>query len=285
MNMLRQIGRRIRHSPGLDQLDWLWNLLREPYHWALDPTGRGVVVLVGGIANVQMPREYVGLNWEKYEPETVSYFRQWVLDHPTGLVLDIGSSIGIFSAVALFASPNVEVVAFDPNLASLMATRRMTQYASSDRLDFIHGFVAMKSTTTRTLAAAIAATHLELRAYKGDLKDIRYQNLFDSDAHSIPTYRLDDLLSEMITNHRPLLIKCDVEGAELEVLMGASDVLTRLKPDLLLSVHPHTDFGLVQYGHTTADVEAFLNDHHYQVNRFARDSEEHWLCQYRASEP
>lgn len=236
-------------------------------------------MLVGGIAHVQMPREYVG-SWEKYEPETVSYFRQWVLDHPTGLVLDIGCSIGIFSAVALFASPSIEVVAIDPNLASLMATRRMTQYASGYRLNFIHGFVAVKSTTTSTLAAAIAATQLEMTgsAYKGDLKDIRYQNLFDSDAHSIPTYRLDDLLSEMIANHRPLLIKCDVEGAELEVLMGASGVLTRLKPDLLLSVHPHTDFGLVQYGHTRADVEVLLKDHHYQVNRFAVDTEEHWLC-------
>jgi hypothetical protein len=94
-----------------------------------------------------MPPERAGFYWEKYEPETVSYFRQWVLDHPTGLVLDIGSHIGIFSAVALFASPSIEVVAIDPNLASLVTTQRMTQYASGHRISIIHGFVALKSTT------------------------------------------------------------------------------------------------------------------------------------------
>jgi hypothetical protein len=59
--------------------------------------------------------------------------------------------------------------------------------------------------------------------------------------------------------------------------------LTRLKPDLLLSIHPHRDYGLVQYGHTRADVQALLKHHHYEVNCFAIDHEEHWLCQYRVS--
>ena len=78
----------------------------------------------------------------------------------------------------------------------------------------------------------------------GELRSIRYESLNDPNAGSIPSYRLDDLLAKRVANERAMLIECDVEGAELEVLRGASDTLNRLRPDLMLSIHPHKDFGL-----------------------------------------
>ena len=112
----------------------------------------------------------------------------------------------------------------------------------------------------------------------GELRSIRYESLNDPNAGSIPSYRLDDLLAKRVANERAMLIECDVEGAELEVLRGASDTLKRLRPDLMLSVHPHKDFGLVQYGHSKANVEAFLRAHDYAIDCIGIDHEEHWVC-------
>src|SRR5262249_16914038 len=100
----------------------------------LNAGGDGVSVLVGGMAFVKIPAEFSGGSWEKFEPESIATFASWVQRNSDGLVLDIGSSIGIYSATALFANPRVQVVAFDSDLCSLAAVRRICQYANGSRL-------------------------------------------------------------------------------------------------------------------------------------------------------
>lgn len=55
----------------------------------------------------------------------------------------------------------------------------------------------------------------------------------------------------------PDLIKIDVEGAELLVIRGASTILSKHKPALILAVHPP----LIPYG---GETELFTLLHHYQ---------------------
>jgi hypothetical protein len=152
----------IRHLPGLERAEWLWNLIRGPYHRVSNFSGRGVKVSIGGIAEVRMPAEFTACIWEKYEPEAVTAFANWVRQHPGGLVLDIGSSIGIYSAIALFSSDKIEVVAFDSDLSSLAAARRLCQYATGRRLRLVHGFVAQVATEVISLDMAVASTEAAL---------------------------------------------------------------------------------------------------------------------------
>jgi FkbM family methyltransferase len=280
MSVLRKIAQSVRHSPALARADWLWKAVRGPYHWMLDPMGRGLKLDIGGHCTVRIPPEFAGLRWEEYEPTVFCFLRQWIGTHPNALVLDIGCSLGIFATAALFADPSVELVAFDPDLASLAVARRISRHAGGKRLRLVHGFLASKATHAVSLETAIATTAQSMAnsILSGELRSIRYEGLNGPNARSIPSYRLDDLLAERVANERAILIKCDVEGAELEVLMGASDTLNRLRPDLMLSIHPHKDFGLVQYGHSKADVEAFLRAHDYVIDCIGIDHEEHWVC-------
>ncbi|MBE0612754.1 MAG: FkbM family methyltransferase [Burkholderiales bacterium] len=284
MTALRPIAQRIRHLPGLERAEWFWRLLRKPYHWLLNRGGRGVKVMVGGNSAVWMPPEFSGGYWEHYEPEAVAKLSEWVRHHPGGTVLDIGSSTGIFSAIALFAEPSVEVVAFDSDLASLAAVRRMCQHAQGDRLRLVYGFVARTPTDASSLDAAAKATEvaLERAGDRGDFGTTRYICLIDTNVDSIPTRRLDDLFLSEDTTGRAMLIKCDVEGAELHVLSGASTFLRITRPDLLLSVHPPA---LPSYGHTVEDVHAFLKNHGYDVRCIAVDHEEHWWCRWNPDLP
>lgn len=279
MRFLRNAAQTIRHLPGLERADWLWKTLRAPYHRVLGAGGHGVKVLVGGSTLVRMPPEYAGATWEAIEPKSLAAFAGWVRRHPGATVVDIGSSVGIFSAVALFADATTNVIAFDADLASVAAVRRMCAHAPGDRLSLVHGFLTDSSGAAgRSLAEAIDATDTALRqkSISGDVGTTRYACLVDPARGDVPLYRLDDLMTVESFGRRPTLIKCDVEGAELLVLMGAQNLLSTLRPTLLLSVHPPA---LPDYGHSPDLVDAFLRRLGYTVQLLDSDHEEHWYCE------
>jgi FkbM family methyltransferase len=274
MTNFRTIAQTIRHLPGLKNAEGLWSLLRRPYHRLLNIHGKGVEIMVGGVAAIRIPAEYAGGSWEDFEPETVVAFIDWLKNHPGGLVLDLGCSIGIYSAVALFADTNAQVVAFDSDLSSLVAVRRMTTYATGERLQLIYGFLADHG-EVGSLVSVVTATNVALAqaSVRGDVGTTRYMCLVDKQTQTIPRRRLDDLFAEGFD--RPCLIKCDVEGAEQVVLSGGEQLLRRFQPELLLSVHPSA---LPQYGHSVNTLRSFLETFGYEMRCLAIDHEEHWLC-------
>lgn len=60
MSKLRGIAKTIRHAPGLEQAEWLWNTLRRPYEQVLNLGGKGVSVSIGGCCTVPIPAAYSG---------------------------------------------------------------------------------------------------------------------------------------------------------------------------------------------------------------------------------
>ncbi len=271
-------ARFVRHLPGLEQAEWLWDALRKPYHWVLDSSGQGVTILVGGSVPVKVPIEFIGGNWEVFETEAVGAFVKWVRNHPAGVVLDVGSSIGLYSAVALFAGTGVEVIAFDSDLPSLAALRRLCQHADRRRLRLVHGLVGEKADQLDTIEKALIVTETELDVIP-ELSPTRYICLepggCSPDEVAIPCRRLDDLFPSDGSGKREMLIKCDVEGAELHILRGAEKLIGCHRPDLLLSVHPET---LPYYGHSKQMVSDYLRRSGYEVDCLAVDHEEHWWC-------
>jgi FkbM family methyltransferase len=260
----------------LESLDPFWDVVRTPYKALLNIGGRGVKIIVGGAAPVQIPAEFAGFSWEEYEPETVAAFSAWVKHHPGSLVLDVGSSFGVFGVVALFADSNAEVVAFDSDLASLAAAQRVCHYASGSRLHLVWGFIAEKASEFHSLQQAIAQT-VEILSQSGfRLGATQYTCLTDDDIGAIPIRRLDDLFYGLPFTSGQVLIKCDVEGAELLVLRGAEALLRSTAPVLLLSVHPRT---LPRYGYSVGDVDEFLHRLGYSIRVLSVDHEEHWWCE------
>lgn len=274
MALLRRIAQQIRHQPGLERAEWLWSALRGPYHKILDRRGTGVSIAVGGMADVRMPTEFVGASWEEFEPASIAAYVRWLRRHPRGIVLDIGCSIGIYSLVALFAVDRVSVVAFDADLASLRAARRMTRYAGGARLQLVLGFVAGDATECDPLADAVAITARLVEGAAPGADATRYVCIGDPAAADLPRRRLDDLFPSGFEG-RAGLIKCDVEGAEQIVLSGGTRLLSRHGPDLLLSVHPAE---LAGYGHSKDSLREFLAQFGYSATTIAVDHEEHWWC-------
>ncbi len=274
---LRTALRWVRHRPALEHADWLWDRGRGLYEAMLRVGSDGVVVRVGGICEVRMPPEFASGSWETYEPAVVQKLTDWVTAHPRSTVIDVGCSMGILSACALAASGEVEVVALDSDLASLKAAERLTALIARKRLHLVFGFVDETHRSQRTFAQATAFTRecLNTTQETGNPGTTRFICLED-EVHGIPTNSLDGLFATGLPQDRPVLLKMDIEGAELLALRGGERWLTNALPTLLLSVHPPA---LAMRGQSGDALRQFLEDCGYGVTTFAVDHEEHWWCE------
>lgn len=73
----------------------------------------------------------------------------------------------------------------------------------------------------------------------------------------------------------PDALTIDVEGAELEVLLGAGQVLRERRPLVWVSVHP--ELMDRDYGRTPAQLATFMTSVGYVGAHLGTDHEEHWL--------
>jgi FkbM family methyltransferase len=275
MPSLISIARAIRGHPAVRDADWLWDAVRKPYHALLNLTG-GAKLIVGGV-KIKIPAEHSGNSWNEVERKSIAAYTSWLLNNPGSLVLDIGSAFGCYSLVALFADSTVNVIAFESDLASIVNARRFCRLAPDiGRVSFVHGLVGKDQPTAGSIKVAIVDTCKKLAEFDG-LDQPKFVCLGDSNTDAIPHYRLDDLFADD-TPRRPILIKCDVEGAEQLVLLGARQFIARTRPTILLSVHP---FMINRFGHTKEGIETLLTTMGYDVTLLESDHELHWLCQPR----
>lgn len=156
---LYELAHWVRHAPGISRADGLWNPARRAFRRFLRT---GVSVRVGGHAKVRIPAEFCGGGWTSHEPAAILAVCNWLDRHPHGMLIDIGCSLGIFSASALFRSATCRVVSIDSDLKSVHATQRMCRFAPK-RLDVVHGFVADSPVMGSALDEAVRRTAEALR--------------------------------------------------------------------------------------------------------------------------
>jgi FkbM family methyltransferase len=254
-------------------------LLKRAYCRVIDPFGRGRrVPLNVGIA-LHMPTYFATTAWSNYEEDALRACLRWLQGHPDAVLADVGCSIAIYSLMALQVSSRVRVIAFDSDRISLKTTAEFCRFADTSRLALVHGFVTDREAPGMTLAKAIAKTREILAApgLQSEPTAIRYLCLNHPEPdEAIPRHSLDGLLLGELSVEVPMLVKIDVEGAELIVLRGASKLLRKHMPAILLSVHPQF---LTSFQQTAGDIGAFLGEHGYRWTLLNTDHEEHWWCE------
>lgn len=280
MTLVTTLARKLRHAPVLRRFEGTWNLVRPFYFRLIDPFQHGVKLKLAGHA-VRLPPEVITTNadWARYEPETLAALSKWLTAHPRSVLLDLGCSFGVMTSFATQVSSTVQVIAFDSDLTSLRAMDAVVPASALSRVRRVHGLLGSEHLSGLDFDAALESTrqHLPALPPRAAITRSRYLCIENSGALPVPRHQLDALLTNVNFNE-PVLLKCDVEGAELLVLQGAPRFLARTKPDLLLSVHPPF---LPRHGHSADDVRAFLATAGYSIQLLARDHEEHWWCTQR----
>ncbi|MGH7782131.1 MAG: FkbM family methyltransferase [Candidatus Binataceae bacterium] len=241
----------IRHAPGLERADWLWQRLRPIYDRMLRASfaGHGLERVINGTDRIVLSpfsRHFVG---ESYEPEVWSRLMREV--HPDDTVAEVGASIGIYTlALARRVGAHGRVIAFEPDPESA---------AELEANVAINGW-QQRITVTRVVMGASCG---EISFACGQGMESHVLNASETSAGTIrvPMTTLDTVFADA----RVSLLKIDVEGFEEPVLRGAQRLLTdpeRRPRVIVVEVHP---FAWQAVGTTSESILALLTGARYRV--------------------
>lgn len=208
-------GRRARPAPAI---------LKRAHEFVLDhlPGDHLVSTLPGG-ERLRAAARYRHLAWN---PEEYRAFREAV--RPGATVLDVGANVGSYTLLfATWAGPAGRVFAFEPAPASRAGLQRhLALNGLADRVDVV---------------AAAAAASVGFARFRTDGTSGANALEPPSTRASAPTIDVKTTTLDAFCEARrlrPDVVKIDVEGAELEVLKGARQVLASDAVQAFLELHP-----------------------------------------------
>ena len=232
--------------------------------------GRGRAVRVAGRYPLRVGWDRSAINFEEWEAEFMTAMGENL--RPDSVVYDVGASVGEWAAVAASLTPAGAVHAFEPDPASwrelfrIFRRNRLPPPAGS-----FCGFACAEEGPPPQVARGLAPPP-ESHARS------KFEDLLKSG--TIPRITLDSYGKRK--GVRPDLIKIDVEGAEGEVLRGATRTLAEDRPVILLSLHPPL---VGRYGDSRESLLADLEARGYGHVLLASSHEEHYLCRPSAPRP
>jgi FkbM family methyltransferase len=172
---------------------------------------------------------------------------------PGDVFFDVGANIGFFSLVAARqVAAEGSVYSFEPVPSNVALIRRNAELNS---LKTIHVFPeAVGATSAR--AELVVAKHIggAVLASAGRPPDAQSRMTVD-------VVTLDDAMSKHGLRP-PTLMKIDVEGAEIDVLRGATGILRVHKPKLIYEIDDATEAGIQR---KSQEIEAFMTTAGYSI--------------------
>jgi FkbM family methyltransferase len=178
--------------------------------------------------------------WRKHEPET-PYLADLLSGAP--VCLHVGASDGRHSYVMTQVAPRAKIYAIEPSAFSFQVLKMtLAWHGIADRVTPVHAAVGNKPgemllVTPRKItgrmgrAYAFVADQAPEGEVRPDLQDTGME------VQPTPVITLDGFCAERGIN-RVDFIRMDIEGAELMALQGASRILDRDRPHVLLEIHP-----------------------------------------------
>ena len=177
------------------------------------------------------------------------------LVRPGMAVWDVGANVGIFTAAAAFLAGeagSVLAIEADDWLAALLHRSAAMRLPGQARIEVLSAAAAGRCGSADLCLArrGRAANHLATVGGSSEAGGTRA-------VRRVTTVTLDSLLAD---HPLPALVKIDVEGAELECLAGAGELLARHRPLLVCEVSaaaaPEVGRLLAGAGYALYDAEA-----------------------------
>jgi FkbM family methyltransferase len=175
-------------------------------------------------------------------------------DSPGGVFWDVGANIGLYSWCCADARPDFHVVSFEPDTKNLVCLRRTSAAWELAAHDIVPRAVAEEVGRTTFYTDEISRATGTLEPAAGAFNATHYGAV--PRGVEVETVSLDHLIAEGWAP--PLIIKIDVEGAELRVLRGGRRLFADRRPILLLEIfgdRPQTFALLEEFGYRCFDSD------------------------------
>jgi FkbM family methyltransferase len=230
-------GLELRPKVGFHALclepDGAWIRDRNGVYWTYTP---GLFMSAGGAE--------FGLRHEAAEVEIVVERLP-----PDGVLVDVGANVGTYAIGVGLRRPDARIHAFEPVTATRTTLERnVAKNGLEGRIEIWPAAVGEAQGSARVTTTQTLCNHL-----------LRSGEAAASDAYEdVEVVSLDDFLATR--GARVDFLKCDIEGAELEVLRGAAGLIAACRPAILLEVDPRW---AARYGHRPEDVFSWLEERGY----------------------
>ena len=204
--------------------------------------------------------------WDYWERERIASMQKHIKQGD--ILIDVGAEQGWMSALfSKYMTENIILVEptaeFWPGIKAIYEKNKLKKPIAS----FVGFF------NTRTGEGQYEAHEVTGWPTEAQVSDViekrKYRNIWDCEDTVIPNMSIDEMKTK--GNH----ISIDVEGAELQVLLGAEQTLRKHKPLVWCSVHP--DMMERDYNHSREDLLFFMDAQDYEAELLAVDHEEHWF--------
>jgi FkbM family methyltransferase len=180
---------------------------------------------------------------------------------PGDLFIDVGANIGLYSILAARKVGSTgRVLAFEPSsreFARLLANLELNDAR------VVTPFSAALSSAPGFLELHIAPTHTGLNTLKvSDATEHAFRN---ARVQTVGVLRFDEAIAPLLNGKRVKLVKIDVEGAEMEVLLGMEASLAAgLFDRIVVEITPKF---LTTFGRTKEALYQLMEKHGYHPSR------------------
>jgi FkbM family methyltransferase len=178
-----------------------------------------------------------------------------------GVVFDVGAHAGQMAKLFALMAPNGKVFAFEPGAYALAILRPMLKIRGRGRIAVEPiafgakpGTLTLSTPIKRSGSLGFGLSHLGQGAEGGKVF-----------SHEVTVETIDRYVAAKGLN-RLDLIKADIEGWEMQLLLGAPETLARLRPVVFLEV---VDSYLARAGDSRAALWAFMRERDYRPHRLA----------------
>jgi FkbM family methyltransferase len=161
------------------------------------------------------------------DPVHQRFIREWVNERST--VWDIGTNLGLFALPAALRATRGVVYGFEPDVeivVNVLRSLRLPRNAGLKVTLFCMG-ISDTDGTARFQISKFSRAMSKLEGV-GHWHDAQVQT---AELRYIPTLRIDTLAKSIVA---PTVIKIDVEGAEMRVLEGGKETISRWRPTMLI---------------------------------------------------
>ena len=165
------------------------------------------------------------------------------ISRSTKVFVDIGASLGQYSLKISQIINNGYIIAIEPDpirFRELEKNCKEWQDGSTNQIEALHsvisdvdGEINFYSTDSNVSGGLFSR---DLNYLPEEFKDgIEWKEI------QVKTFRLDTLCNSVLKEHKPDLIKIDVEGSELRVLNGCENILREGTSTFLIEIHNWAD--------------------------------------------